>query len=63
MYLCSDGHDEICHEGRTCPACELKDQLKDADNTIESLESKNKDLNSEIDDLKREIRNLEEKNP
>jgi hypothetical protein len=28
MILCSEGHDEICYEGRSCPACELKDNLQ-----------------------------------
>ncbi len=23
MYLCSDGHDEICYDQRNCPMCEL----------------------------------------
>jgi hypothetical protein len=27
MNLCSEGHDEVCYEGRNCPVCDLKDQL------------------------------------
>lgn len=26
MNLCDDGHDEVCYEGRECPACELKQE-------------------------------------
>ena len=38
MTLCSDGHDEVCYEGRDCPACELKDQLAESQSKIESLQ-------------------------
>lgn len=38
MNLCNDGHDEICYEGRKCPACVLKDE--------------NEELRSEVDRLK-----------
>jgi len=34
MDLCSDNHDEVCYEGRTCPVCSLRDEL---DNEIEQL--------------------------
>lgn len=29
MNLCSKNHDEVCFEGRVCPACELVTQLAD----------------------------------
>lgn len=28
MNLCSEGHDEICYEGRRCPVCELKNDFQ-----------------------------------
>jgi len=28
MNLCSDGHDEVCYEGRNCPACEALEDLR-----------------------------------
>jgi hypothetical protein len=37
MWLCSDGHEEICHEGRSCPACELLQEKKDAESENERL--------------------------
>ena len=29
MNLCNDGHDEVCYESRTCPACEKIKGLKE----------------------------------
>jgi transcription initiation factor IIE alpha subunit len=49
MNLCSDGHDEVCHEGKDCPACEIKGELKDANDTIGELREKVSDLQSTID--------------
>jgi hypothetical protein len=44
MELCSKKHDEVCYEGRVCPACDLLDiikqlegELKGKDATIEKL--------------------------
>ena len=28
MDICSNGHDEVCYEGRKCPVCELKNDLQ-----------------------------------
>jgi hypothetical protein len=52
MNLCSDGHDEICHEGRKCPVCEL---IKEHEKNAEVLEDKITGLESEIEDLKGQI--------
>lgn len=46
MNLCSDGHDEICYEGRECPVCILIVKMCD--------------LDSEIGDLKKQVEELEE---
>lgn len=37
MYLCDDGHDEICYEGKYCPCCEMIKQISDFDNVIYNL--------------------------
>ena len=46
MEICSDGHGEVCYEGRRCPACDLQldmqgeiDDLKDQINQLESEET------------------------
>jgi hypothetical protein len=45
MYLCSDNHDEVCYDSRTCPVCvrieeikELEQRLVEAETQIEKLE-------------------------
>ena len=47
MNLCSDGHEEICHESRKCPVCEA---LAEKDNEIESLKEKIENLQSKLTD-------------
>lgn len=44
IWLCADGHEEICFEGRSdiCPVCAI---IQDKDEKIE-------ELNGEIDELK-----------
>ncbi|MEX0595831.1 MAG: hypothetical protein WD512_04955 [Candidatus Paceibacterota bacterium] len=39
MYICDDGHEEVCYEGRSCPLCyilEEKQGLIDQINEIEN---------------------------
>ena len=45
MNLCSEGHDEVCYEGRYCPVCSEKndthyyeEELDKAQKRIEELE-------------------------
>lgn len=28
MTLCDKQHDEVCYEGRSCPACAVRDELE-----------------------------------
>ena len=44
MTLCSDGHDEVCFDGRNCPVCAELDNIKDYKKTIETLEKQISDL-------------------
>jgi hypothetical protein len=37
LNLCSIGHDEICFEGRDCPACEIKTERDDFEAELEKL--------------------------
>jgi hypothetical protein len=52
MNLCSDGHSELCYEGRFCPACEI---MKDRDYFDEQIGV----LEKEIQQLKDYITELE----
>lgn len=55
MNLCSNGHDEVCYEGRNCPVCEMeaeKDkEIEQRDKEIADYESLIEDLNEQIDKL------------
>lgn len=52
MNLCSVSHDELCYEGKTCPACDLKvdsdyweEEVRKRDKEIEELKEKIDSLN------------------
>lgn len=46
MNLCDDGHDEVCYEGKYCPACELNREL------LETIEDRNK-LSERVEELEK----------
>lgn len=56
MNLCSDNHDEVCFEGRICPACYA---LSEKQSEINDLESKIDTLELHIGDLKSQMKDLE----
>ena len=47
MELCSNGHEEICFEVRTCPLCEAQDEIDNLLKEIASLEEKITELEGE----------------
>ena len=49
MNLCNNDHDEVCYEGRNCPAC---DKIKELNEEIEDLKDKVQDLKNELNDTK-----------
>lgn len=55
IYLCDIGHDELCHEGPACPACEMR---SDKDQEIVNLERKVSDLEDEVYTLRSESQSL-----
>jgi len=48
MKLCCDGHNEICYDSHYCPACDIREDLK---NEIFALKEDVIDLNDQIKDL------------
>lgn len=48
MFLCSDGHEEVCHESRQCPACAV---IKEKDKEIENKDEEIQSLHARIDEL------------
>ena len=39
MFLCSDGHEEVCYEGRQFPACQLKKEVEDLEDEVGQLKT------------------------
>jgi hypothetical protein len=56
MTLCSEGHDEICYEGRECPACLLKEDRDWFEEEDSKKDEKIKELNDKIMGLEDKIR-------
>ena len=55
MLLCDDNHEEICFEDHVdCPACDLLQQLADAEEEKEELEGL-RERAEEADDLQRQL--------
>lgn len=49
MEMCSDGHDEICHEDRKCPICILIDETKkEYEDEVEVLGKRIEELLDEL---------------
>lgn len=56
MNLCNEGHEEVCFEGRKCPACSAMEQLQDMvdslNDDVAKLEKMIIDLENELEVLK-----------
>ncbi len=63
MYICDDGHQEICFDGRMsdCPACALKQQLNEASGEIDSLKGDKKDLQGRVEGLEGDKSELQDR--
>lgn len=66
MNLCSDGHDEICYEGRSCPLCAFKEVFESLRDENIELEEKNIGFSDalsekieEIEEMRQRIETLE----
>jgi hypothetical protein len=55
MNLCSDGHEEVCYEARTCPACDIKEAMG---NDINDRDAEIKDLKDQIEDLGEQLKEI-----
>jgi hypothetical protein len=49
MILCSDNHEEVCYDGRSCPVCDARD----------ALQQEVDDLTQELEEAREEIDRLE----
>jgi hypothetical protein len=50
MNICSDGHDEVCHEGRECPACKALAELDRYVNDLREANSRIAELEADRDE-------------
>ena len=57
MNLCSDHHEEVCYETRTCPACEA---IQEKQNDIDDRDTEIKDLKDQMNDLEQQLKESEE---
>lgn len=48
MNLCDVGHDEVCYEGRHCPACTV---AQEKDDEISQLNERIVELQSQVQEL------------
>lgn len=49
MNLCDKGHDEVCYESRSCPACEEMGQLQDEINGLkDTIKDKEKEIANHV---------------
>lgn len=55
MYLCSDGHEEVCHEDLYCPLCRQIELAESLDEEVNGLVQEIERLGYEILDLKEEL--------
>ena len=64
MNLCSNGHEEVCYEARTCPCCEtiqaMQNDLDDKDTEIKDLKGQVEDADDQIIELQGQIKERED---
>ncbi len=60
MDLCSNGHEEICYDGRDCPACLLLGEIRDLNEELGHRADRARELQDQIDELTDEIRAIGE---
>lgn len=51
LEVCENGHNPVAYNGPYCPACELKEELDSASETIDTLEGENQNLQEELDTI------------
>lgn len=56
MNLCNDEHEEVCYEGRNCPACKERESRleteRDSEKEIERLNEKIDELRDQLTEAK-----------
>lgn len=60
MNLCNNDHDEVCYEGRNCPACSLNHEIGRLEAKVDELSNENTDLERDVEEKDARIASLEE---
>lgn len=55
MELCSDGHEEVCYDGKHCPACVALQENDELGAEVDELKGEIKVLESNVDSLQKEL--------
>ncbi len=56
MEICSEGHEEVCYEGKFCPACEMHEETKkEYDEEIEDLQQNHASIVEVLETRTRDI--------
>ncbi len=55
MNLCSDSHDEVCYEGRTCPLCAKQKEIDELEKANAILQDENSNLKGTNVDLQERL--------
>jgi len=55
MYLCDDGHDEVCYAAGHCPVCEKIKEISDLEDQVFDLKEERDDLEKQIAELEKEV--------
>lgn len=63
MKVCEDGHEEIVHEGRTCPLCFEISEKDKLSRSVEKKQAEIQDLENRVEELEGELKAQGEKNP
>jgi len=58
MNLCSNNHDEVCYEGRYCPACIIITDLNIAEDIVKEQRTEIRNLQTQVEDLETPNENL-----
>jgi len=62
MQLCSDGHKEVCYDGRKCPVCKLMSKKQLLESELIKVLTTNDDLKDELRHMQERVEELEERN-
>ena len=55
MNLCSEDHEEICYEGRTCPCCEKQKEIETLECELDSKQKEVAELSNALEDSESKV--------